>query len=104
MKLSIYGASDDLIEFEGDFREEYSAGRERNNGHLNDVGRFVIGGILRVIAFYDGTWSFSIGMVSEEVPIPDRWKITVFRSVSTKYSMQVDIDTDGDPVTVIREM
>lgn len=53
MKITIYGASDDLIEVEGDIHEEFS--------HYTDVPFYIgisDGTVLRV--GYDGLWNISV--------------------------------------------
>lgn len=50
MSVTIYGASDDLIEVEGDIREEFSPNRDDKPTYLG----FSDGTLLRVS--YDGQW------------------------------------------------
>ncbi len=72
--ITIYGASDDLIEVEGcqgadEFNEIPSSGHV---GHLD----FTLGDQrLRVHVIYDGCWSFAPAMVEEEDRMPP-WPMT----------------------------
>ena len=85
MKLFIYGASDDLVEFrclegvldfaiddrEGsrggeDMRGPDKASAEYNVNMFNDRPVvFTVGDMIKVYAIYDGTWLFAVGMVEE---------------------------------------
>lgn len=52
MSITVYGASDDLIEVEGDIREEFNALDESDG----DILAFSDGTILRVVYTNDGIW------------------------------------------------
>jgi len=52
-KIKIYGASDDLIEIEGDINEEFSAFLDEN-GHI----AISDGSLIKV--FYNGEWFFNV--------------------------------------------
>lgn len=56
--IKVYGASDDLIEVEGDVSEEFPALREFDNGSYEDGGylAFSDGTILRVEYAESGVW------------------------------------------------
>ena len=72
-KLTVYGASDDLIEFEGiKGCDEFMA-----YGDIGIMGEFIVtgdGDQLRIIAIYDGCWSFAIAPVDEDIPLPS-WPV-----------------------------
>lgn len=89
-----YGASDDLIEVEG------IRGADEFNvyGDGPHMARFNLGGMMRIHAIYDGCWSFAVGMVDEEIPLPD-WPV---RLTSEGYSMVLEIDVP-DTVKVFQE-
>lgn len=53
MSVTIYGYSDDLIEIDGDFREEFAASTESDDG---DVIGFSNGVLLRIHYANDGIW------------------------------------------------
>ena len=53
--LRIYGASDDLIEIEGDITEEFSF---YDNGYSDTVLAFSDGTVVRVTYDHDGIWRF----------------------------------------------
>ena len=52
----IYGASDDLIEIEGQIREEFSGGNERSGDPTADILAFSDGTLLEVLYDNDGIW------------------------------------------------
>lgn len=52
MAIEIYGASDDLIEIEGDIREEFTAYDEDDGTYLG----FSDGTVLHVVFDRDGVW------------------------------------------------
>jgi hypothetical protein len=53
MQITIYGASDDLIEIEGDIREEFSLDNMDDNG---DLLAFSDGTVLRIAYKSSGVW------------------------------------------------
>lgn len=95
MKTKFYGASDDqvLLEIDGKTVEQY-------DGYETKFV-FIIGGVLYVYAnhFPYLGWIIGAGIVDEEVPIPDDWKITMSIS-ETGYSMALEIETPGK-VTIV---
>lgn len=89
-----YGASDDLVEVEGvKGEDEFTA---PGNGPY--MGAFNLGGKIRVHAIYDGCWSFAVGKVDEDIPLPN-WPT---RISETGYTMRLEIDVPDD-VKVFRE-
>lgn len=82
MKIIVSGASDDLIEIDGDISKEFPAPGERIFGAERVViwrGDFIApnGEQARVYAIYDGCWHVSAGQVDEDVPLPHwGWTIT----------------------------
>lgn len=102
--IRIYGASDDLVEIEGDVPgcDEYDVG-----GPRLVMARFLVGPLdsgtvgLRVFAIYDGCWSFAIGQVGESRPLPG-WPIRITQSSDVPYSVQIEIDVP-DNFCVCRE-
>ena len=64
--VKIYGASDDLIEVEGDIREEFSA-------YLDDgkskVLAFSDGTLLRMVYDHDGIWRITIVELGESTVV-----------------------------------
>lgn len=93
--LRIYGASDDLVEIEGDVSEELGArDRQRTITIGDDKGG------LRVIAKYApgsrAVWRLSVEPIDEEVPIP--WPVHV-ELAEPGYSCAVVVDCPpGTPV------
>lgn len=100
MQRAIFsGASDDLIEIEGvKGGDEYSGMTGRDE---IVAGTFNVGGKLRVRALYDGCWSFAVGQVDEDIPLPD-WPISVTQHPETPYSVALVIECPDD-VKVFRE-
>lgn len=90
--LSMFGASDDLIEASGVFgaREFYATGTDGTY-----MGSFNLGGKMRIHALYDGCWSFAVGQVDEEIPLPD-WPIRIGRAPECAYSTLLEINVPDD--------
>lgn len=100
MQSAIFeGASDDLIEIEGvKGGDEFSAWTKDDEGV---AGVFTLGGKMRIRAIYDGCWSFSVGQVDEEIPLPP-WPVRVEQSPRTPYSVRLVVEVPDD-VKVFRE-
>lgn len=97
--LTMYGASDDLIEAEGipgcdEFTADY-------NPDSLTMGSFVVGGKMRILAAYDGCWMFAIGQVDEDVPLPD-WPISISQHTDISYSTMITIEVP-EGTTLVRE-
>lgn len=79
--LKFYGASDDLIEVEGDIPgcDEYNA----------EHAYFQIAGLQLALEFGgDGTWEIAVGMVDEDVPVTaSNMRLSVDR-----YTMVLDME------------
>lgn len=99
------GASDDIVTVAGPCYykgkvhtdgEEWSAYAE----HLLAKRIVLVDGegviLLRVYAIYDGCWTFAVGMVDEDVLLPD-WPIRVLPGAeNAAYSIALEIDVpDG---------
>lgn len=94
-----YGASDDLIEVEGvKGGDEFGAYRSDGSRYH---GSFNLGGLMRVHAIYDGCWSFAVGQVDEDIPLPD-WPVRVRWPGGRGYSTRLEVDVPDD-VKVFRE-
>jgi hypothetical protein len=97
--LTMYGASDDLVEADGiPGADEFDCYQPRPGEDIH--ASFVLGGRMRIRAIYDGCWSFAIGQVEEETPLPD-WPIRISQH-ERGYSTLVEIDVPDD-VSLIRE-
>jgi hypothetical protein len=60
VSITIYGASDDLIEVDGDIREEFTyQGDDHPNSGVGDLLAFSDGTILRIIFTRSGVWRIS---------------------------------------------
>jgi hypothetical protein len=90
--LKMYGASDDLIECEGVHgTEEFNVCAETGQAHAT----FLLGNALRIHAIYDGCWCFAVGLIDEDIPLPD-WPIRILNSTKCSYSVALEIDVpDG---------
>lgn len=92
--VTIYGASDDLVEVEGvPGADEFGAYSSRAHvGYFELISESTMGR-LRVHCIYDGCWHFSFGQVEEGDPWP-QWPIsTTFDGYSAKHSIEVPDDT-----------
>lgn len=89
--ITIYGASDDLIEVDGDIREEFSEPCGSWTAVIASAdGREAI----RVSAEYIGsTWQLGAGPASEEQPMPG-WPVRVRQGTAAEcsYSAVLEID------------
>ena len=97
MELKIYGVSDDLVEVEGDIREEYYAdGYDGRTLFL--AGR--LGGQVVVKVQYnnEGEWDVSYKPVWEELP---PWTFKMTHGDQCEYSTTLHIDTYEEPVKII---
>ena len=75
--LVIYGASDDLVEMEGvNGADEFNVNPKGKIGHAGSWLVTGADGVMRVVAFYDGVWHFSVAQADEGVPIPP-WPLTI---------------------------
>ena len=93
--VTIYGASDDLIEVEGvpgaDEFNVYSDKKVCATLLLHHAEEEQ----MAVHAVYDGCWSFAVAQVDEEHPLP-AWPVRVGQSLGVPYSTQLEIDVpDG---------
>lgn len=88
----IEGSSDDLVNISG-VKGGDEFGCYTSDGRYH--GSFNLGGQMRIHAIYDGTWSFAIGQVDEEIPLPD-WPIRIKWPGSCGYSTRVEIDVPDD--------
>lgn len=77
MKLKIYGASDDLIEVDGDLREEFYADKigKGLEGKTITLSRIVGGTVegLDIHVRYErgGVWSVAVSQLDEDIDLPD---------------------------------
>lgn len=83
-EIIIRGYSDDIISYcVGDEYDEHSC---YGDGKIHST--MIIGGKVKVYAIYDGCWSFAIGQVDEEIPLPD-WDFELQQSDDCEYSTQI---------------
>ena len=94
---SFYGASDDLIEIAGvPGADEFNICKDGPY-----IATFNLGGKVRIHAFYDGCWSFAVGQVDEDIPLPD-WPIRITQH-EKGYSTQLEIDVPDDTKVFLEE-
>ena len=100
--LTMYGASDDLVESAGlpgcDEFNVYSRDSDDNPVRAS----FVLGGLLRIYALYDGCWSFAVGLVDDELPWPEDWTVHIGKCKDCAYSALLSIDVPT-LVALVRE-
>lgn len=101
MKIRISGASDDLIEIEGDVTDEFSAYNAGEDLHHGAVRVATIGGATGVLVhlIYDGTWSCALGQLEEGRSLP-AWGYTIGQQ--HEYSTYLEIDTGDELVEVLK--
>lgn len=93
MTTYIYGASDDLVEFEGDFREEfYLRDLEKSYFRITDTDNPEVG-IYVQAEFSPFGWTFGVALLEEEnTPLPwEIWFDSEFKGSS--YSPTLAIET-----------
>lgn len=96
--IMFYGHSDDLVHVL-DVRGEEEYGAITRDNELV-AATFVVGGIMRVRALYDGCWSFAVGQVGEDMVFPE-WPIRFVAAHG--YSVRLEIEVPDDRAIVIRE-
>lgn len=93
MKISIYGASDDLVEVQGcEGADEF----DTYNTNPSPVAwrgdlRAPDGQAMRVEALYDDVWRLAFGQVDEDTPLPE-WPLTLRQHPEIPYSVLAVID------------
>lgn len=90
--ITIYGASDDLVEVAGCKGADEFNVDGTGSGPLMWRGDLVApdGGQMRLYGLYDGCWHFSVGQVDEDFPLPS-WPCTLAQH-ERGYSVEVSID------------
>lgn len=100
--ISVYGSSDDLVEFEGEgevrFLDEESRGSRLEAEYYlgsGDKSTFLVEGSegdqAYIYAYYEGCWHFSVGLVEEDIPIPAGWAVSIGQSAENGYSAELKI-------------
>ena len=97
-ELIVYGASDDLVEFEGVFSEEYSGIGAENKPLYFEVTDLADEGYL-IAAIYGrhGLWSFSAGLLDDGMLLPD-WGLRIEKK--TDYSAALHFYNCPDQIRV----
>lgn len=103
--ITIYGASDDLVEVDGcPGADEFNV--YRTDGAIMWHGDFVASGThaseqMRVYAIFDSCWHFSVGQVHEDLPVPD-WGNIIQQAPDCAYSAILSIEApEGTRLTNI---
>jgi len=106
MKVTIYGASDDLLEIEGDIEDELDIGGRMPKLYVysNDKLQFVIQ------VKYEGCWNIIPQLDSktfdeDNPPVCKDWEVSLQMGGSTeysRYSMVLNIDSKNDDFTITK--
>lgn len=97
--VTFSGHSDDTVTVEdASGADEHACYQSSDEKILH--ASFVVGGRVRVRAFYDGVWSFAAAHVSENIAWPD-WPVRVVKE--HEYSTRLEIDTPDECASVVRE-
>lgn len=100
LTITVSGASDDLVEFEGHISDEFTV---LPNDHWTGDLVAPNGEQLRVHAHYDGCWSVGVGQTDEDIPLPP-WSLSLAQHRSTDYSTALTIEApDGTELLNISE-
>lgn len=98
--ITIYGASDDLIEVQGcEGADEFNV--YGDDGKVHWHGDFVGPDVreqVRVHAIYDGCWHFSAGQVEEDVPLP-AWPLAIRQGTKDEAEYTAVLTIDAPPGT-----
>ena len=54
---------------------------------------FLLGGLMRIYAIYDGCWSFSVSKVDEDIDLPD-WPIRLHDYGNHSVYLEIDVPDD----------
>lgn len=100
--VTFYGSSDDLVEIGGDAKGADEFNVSPSDRDLGYAGTWMVNGILRVNAFYYGTWYFAPEMIDEDRHIPEGWTLTIRNSEMNAYSLMLEI-TAEESLTVFKE-
>ena len=94
--FAMYGASDDLIEFEGDFRDELN----------KEEDSFEIAG-LEIAIQYEGTWAIMVCQIDEDIDVTaENLKLSVQPRMTgdgNGYSMRLDMDVPDEEMAAFEE-
>jgi hypothetical protein len=108
--LTFYGASDDLVEIgldgEGSGADEFNVYPDPRSDR-GYAGTWVINDVIRVLAFYDGTWCFAPALVKDDAldggkPIPEGYSIRGLTASFNDYSTFLVIES-AEPLRVVKE-
>ena len=94
--VTFSGSSDDIVCVEGCIGADEFECYNSNDDEIVHIS-FSLGGKLHVRAIYDGCWSFSAGLVSEDIPVT--WPIRCEHD--GRYSMNLIVDTGDEDVAVL---
>jgi len=95
--LTIYGHSDDLVEFEGAIRQEFDCYDTPWTGKL--IAPDGDGLLINALYGKNGTWMIGAGPLDEDQPMP-AWPMTLANSADCRYSAALTLEVpDGVTVT-----
>ena len=85
-ELTIYGASDDLIEFEGVYEDEIGCFSECTDGiyfeitNKDNLKDGLVVGLIYDDPAKNGCWNISVGQLGESIPLPD-WGLKIITDI-----------------------
>lgn len=95
--IGFYGSSDDLIEVDGDIREEFNGESEG----------FSIAGLSVTVAYSSGgVWGITVSQHEEDIPVTaENMKLSIQSRMDGDpgYSMRLDMDVPDDAILVTAE-
>lgn len=101
LNLTIYGASDDLVEVEGDIREEFYALTKPLEGATLTLTRYEgeqVEGLHVHVRYEDvGCWSVGVSQLEEGVPLPD-WGLSISND---SYTAKLNLSAVPDDVKLV---
>ena len=102
LTFEVFGASDDLVEVQGDITEEYSVfvggSALLRLARRDGAGVFIHG---RYVA--PGCWMLGVSPIDEGVPVPDGWSFELDRDPVVPHSMRLRVDVDPSAALTLVE-
>ncbi len=96
-RIKIYGASDDLIEIEGEI-----AGADEFNPSGDPIGTYHVAGLCITVEYLNGVWGIRVAQVAEEIPVTAENLTMSIKPYSDGtepgYSMLLEMDVPDDAV------
>jgi hypothetical protein len=96
-EITIYGASDDLVEIDGGIREEFYCKNDFTTLLLESPDATAI---VTVAYTKQGTWAVGLAPGDEGIGIPDHWGFLIEMSPEVDYSTQLRITNPPAELTI----